>query len=91
MENLMNVENEWSDSIGASKVEDAVRRIEVEVVWFAVNCLIIGKASGPSKVAIELFKAGGDKYLKSLTNIFNDILFKISYQRNDVDFISMNC
>ena len=53
------------------------------MVWFAMNCLKIGKASGPSKVAIELFKAGGDKYLKSLTNIFNDILFKISYQRND--------
>ena len=82
MENLMNVENEWSDSIGASKAEDAVRRIEVEVVWFAMNCLKIGKASGASRVAIELFKAGGDKYLKSLTNIFNDILFKISYQRN---------
>ena len=27
MEKLMNVENEWSDSIDASKVEGAVRRI----------------------------------------------------------------
>ena len=36
----------------------------------------IGKASGPSGVALEMFKAGGDKCLKSLTNIFNDILFK---------------
>ena len=26
---LMNVKNEWSDSIDASKVEGAVRRIEV--------------------------------------------------------------
>ena len=59
-----------------------MRRIEVEVVWFAMSCLKIEKASGASRVAIELFKAGGDKYLKSLTNIFNDILFKISYQRN---------
>ena len=32
--------------------------------------------SGPSGVGIELFKAVGDKCLKSLTNIFNDILFK---------------
>ena len=36
----------------------------------------IGKTSGSSRVAIELFKSGGDKCLKSLTNIFNDILFK---------------
>ena len=36
----------------------------------------IGKASGPSGVALEMFKAGRDKCLKSLTNIFNDILFK---------------
>ena len=27
------------------------------------------KASGASGVAIELFKTGGDKYLKSLTDI----------------------
>ena len=32
MEKLMNVENEWSDSIDASKAEDAVMRIEVEEV-----------------------------------------------------------
>ena len=38
--------------------------------------LKIGKPSGSSGVAIELFKAGGDTCLKSLTNIFNDILFK---------------
>ena len=36
----------------------------------------IGKASGPSGVALELFKAGEDKCLKSLTNIFNNIFFK---------------
>ena len=42
-----------------------------------MNCMKIGKAiSWPSEIAIELFKAGGDKCLKSLTNIFNDILFK---------------
>ena len=36
----------------------------------------IGKASGPSGVVLEMFRAGGDKCLKSLTNIFNDILLK---------------
>ena len=41
-----------------------------------MNHLKIGKAGGPSRVATELFKAGGDKCLKSLTNIFNEILFK---------------
>ena len=76
METLMNVENEWSDSIGASMVEGAVRRIEVEVVQWAMNRMKIEKASGPFGVALELFKAGGDKCLKSLTNIFNEILFK---------------
>ena len=35
----------------------------------------IGKASVPSAVALEMFKASGDKCLKSLTNTFNDILF----------------
>ena len=77
MEKLMNVENEWSDSIDASKVEGAARRIEVEEVRCAMNQMKIGNASGPSGVVLEMFKAGGDKCLKSLTNIFNDILFKI--------------
>ena len=36
----------------------------------------IGKAGGSSGADTELSKAGGDKCLKSLTNIFNDILFK---------------
>ena len=65
MEKLMNVENEWSDSIDTSKVEGVVRRIEVKEVLCAMNCMKNGKASGPSWVAIELFKAGGDKCLKS--------------------------
>ena len=76
MEKLMNAENEWSDSIDSSKVEGAVRRIENEEVGCAMNHTKIRKASGPSGVAIELFKAGGDKCLKSLTNMFNDILLK---------------
>ena len=42
----------------------------------AMNCPKIGKAIGPAGVTIELFKAGEDKFLKSLANIFNDILFK---------------
>ena len=53
-----------------------MRRIEVEEVWCAMNCMKIGKARGSSGIAIILFKAGGGKCLKSLTNIFNDILFK---------------
>ena len=76
MEKLINAENEWSDSIDATKVEGVVRRIEVQEMQCAMNRMKIGKVSGPSGVAIELFKAGGDKCLKSLTNIFNDILFK---------------
>ena len=57
MERLMNVENECSDSIGANKVQ------------CAMNCMKIEKAGGLSGVAIELFKNGGDKCLKPLTNI----------------------
>ena len=76
MEKLINVENEWIDNIDASKVEGAVKRIEVEEVRCAMNRMKIGKASGFSGVAIGMFKAGGDNCLKSLTNIFNDILFK---------------
>ena len=86
MEKLMNVENECSDSIDASKVEGAVRRIEIEEVRCAMNRMKIGKAIGPSGVAVELFKAGGGKCLKSLTNIFNDILFK--YQLLDDRMLS---
>ena len=40
-----------------------------------MNCMKIRKASGPSGVTIEFLKAGGDKCLKSLTSVFNDILF----------------
>ena len=67
MERLMNVENEWSDIIDASKVVGAVKRIEVEEVRCAMNGTKIGKASGTS--TIELLKAGVDKSLKSLANI----------------------
>ena len=49
MEKLMNIENEWSDSIDACKVEGAVRRTEVDEVWCAMNQMNIGKASGPSE------------------------------------------
>ena len=59
MEKLINVENEWSDSIDASKIEGAVRRIKVEEVRCAMNRMKIGKASRPSGVALEMFKAGG--------------------------------
>ena len=52
-----------------------MKRIEVEEVQCAVNQMKIGKASVPSAVALEMFKASGDKCLKSLTNTFNDILF----------------
>ena len=49
-----------------------MRRIKVEKVWCAMNRMKIKEASGPSEVAMKLFKAGGGK---CLTNIFNDILF----------------
>ena len=86
MEKLLNVENEWSDRIDASKVESTVRRLKVEEVQCATNLMKIQKARGPSwvaiaieieknSIAIELFKAGVDKYYKSLTKVFN-ILFK---------------
>ena len=42
----------------------------------------IGKVSGPSGFAIEMFQANEDKCLKSLTNIFNDIFFKENLNRN---------
>ena len=52
----MDNESEWSDSIDASKVEVAVRRIEVEEVQCAMSQVgKIGEASGSSGVAIELF------------------------------------
>ena len=35
-----------------------------------MNRMKIGKASGPSVVAIKLLKADGDKCLKSLTKIY---------------------
>ena len=46
LEKLINVENEWSNSIDASKVEGAVKRIEVEEVQCAMNRMKIRKASG---------------------------------------------
>ena len=53
-----------------------MRRSEVEEMWCAMNQMKFGKASGPSWVVAEMFKAGGDKCLESLTNIFSNILFK---------------
>ena len=45
----------------------------LEEVRYAMNPMKLGKENGSS---VEFFKAGGDKCLKSFTNIFNDILFK---------------
>ena len=53
-----------------------MRRLQVEDMQCAMNHMKIGKASGPSGVAIELFKAAWDKCLKSLTNISHDIMFR---------------
>ena len=76
MKKLMNVENEWSYSIDASEVEIVVRRIEAKEVACAINEMKIKKASRSYGVDLEIFKAVGDKCLKYLTNIFNDVLFK---------------
>ena len=67
METLINVANEWSDSINGSKVEGSMRRIEVEQVLCAMNRINIRKANQPSGVPVKIFKAGGNKSLKSLT------------------------
>ena len=76
MERLMNIENEWSDRIDTSKVEDAVRKIKVQEVWAEMNQMKIEKLDRPYGVALEMFNAHGDTCLKYLTNIFNDILFE---------------
>ena len=81
----MNVENKWSDSIDASKVEVAVKTTEVEEVRCAMNQMKIGKASAPCAVAIEVFKVGfspyrnfficfNEKPLKMMKNAFYLIL-----------------
>ena len=57
----MNVENKWSDTIDANKVEGVERRIEIEEVRCAMNRMKIEKASGFSGVALELLKAAGEK------------------------------
>ena len=56
MEKLMNVENKWSETIDASKVEGAMRAIEVEEVRCAMNRMKIGKASEPFIIIISFFK-----------------------------------
>ena len=76
MEKLMNVENKSSDSIDPNKIEDVVRRTEVGEVLCEMNQMKIEKANWLSGITLEMFKADGDKCLKFLTNIFNDILFK---------------
>ena len=50
----MNVENKWCDSINVSKVEGAVRRIEIAQLQCAMNQMKLGKANGPSGVAVRL-------------------------------------
>ena len=55
------------------KTEGAVRKIEVEEVQYAMDCMEIREASEHFGVAVELFKASGDKCLKCLTSTSNDI------------------
>ena len=69
MEKMMNFPNEWSDSIDASQVEGALRRMVVEEVRCTMNQMKIGKAIGSSGFALEMFETVGEKCLKSLTNI----------------------
>ena len=79
-EKLMNGENDWRDSIDASKVEIILRRIEAlrieNLVRCAMNRMKIEKANGSSGVDLEICKTIGEKFLLFLRNIFNDILFK---------------
>ena len=49
-------------------------------MWCEMNWMKIEKASGYSGVAKEMFMAGGDKCLKSLTYLIS--CSRISYQRN---------
>ena len=50
-----------------------MKSIEVEEVWCAINQMKIRKAFGSSGVALEMFRASGDKCLKSFSNIFNGL------------------
>ena len=50
---MKNVKNEWSNSIDASKVEGAVRSIEVEEVWCANGLYETWESKWPSRVATE--------------------------------------
>ena len=52
-----------------------MRTTVVEEVWCAMNRMRIKKASGPSEIALKLFRAGGDNCLKYFTNIFKAIFF----------------
>ena len=57
------------DSVDASNVEGTVRRIEVRC---AMNRMKIGKANGPSRVAIKLLMVGGDKQSKVLDGCLHE-------------------
>ena len=49
MERSMNIENEWSDSIDASKVEGAVTKIEVQEVSAEASQMKIEEPDRPSE------------------------------------------
>ena len=82
MEKLTNLGNEWSDSTDANKVEDVVRRIEVEEMRCAMNLMKNGKTIGPCGAALEMFKAGGDKCFKYLPRYLMTSCSRISYWKN---------
>ena len=48
--------------------------VVISLMRCEMNQIKIGKASGPSGDALEMFKAGGDKCLKYLNNTFNILL-----------------
>ena len=59
MEKIMNVENEFDQMAEADMVEGAVEGVTNEEVMKAMNKMKLGKATGPSKVNMDMIMASG--------------------------------
>ena len=59
MEKIINVENEWDQTVEADMVEGPVEEVTDEEVMEAMIKMKLGKAAGPSEVNMDMIIASG--------------------------------
>ena len=74
MEKLLNVKNDWDRILEADIVEGPCELISEREVGEAIRSMKVGKAAGPSEIAVEMLKAAGNKGVNIMTKICNHVV-----------------